>query len=143
MSSQITISECRSDEERRDTFPVMHQLRPHLEEATYLELIASLYEDGARLIAGRLEGRIVGCAVFRSQFRLSIGRLIYIDDLVTDQNTRSSGVGAAMLDWIETEGRRLGANFLVLDSGTGRREAHRFYLRERFDITSFNFKKPL
>jgi hypothetical protein len=30
-----------------------------------------------------------------------------------------------------------------LDSGTRRTDAHRFYLRERMDITAFHFTKKL
>ncbi|MEI8648330.1 GNAT family N-acetyltransferase [Paraglaciecola sp. Hal342] len=29
------------------------------------------------------------------------GKHLYVDDLVTDENARSNGVGAEMLNWLE------------------------------------------
>ena len=67
----------------------------------------------------------------------------FIDDLVTNADTRSKGHGRALLDWIGDYGRTRGCTSLHLDSGVQRHAAHRFYLRERMDIVFFHFRKML
>ncbi len=87
--------------------------------------------------------RVLGLAVWRCYADTFNGLKLYIDDLVTDEACRSQGIGQTLIDSLGTEARRLGAGALVLDSGTHRTDAHRFYFREGFVITSFNFKKQL
>ena len=70
---------------------------------------------------------------------LASGRHVYVDDLVTDAAARSQGLGAALLDWLKAEARRLGCTRLQLDSGTQRKDAHAFYLREGLRIEGFHF----
>jgi len=52
--------------------------------------------------------------------------------------TRSRGYGKAMLDWLKAEASRAGCSRLQLDSGTHRRDAHAFYLREGLRIEAFH-----
>ncbi len=56
---------------------------------------------------------------------------------------RSTGVGHALVAHLETHARAAGCHELNLDSGTHRTGAHRFYLRERFDIVAFHFTRLL
>ena len=51
---------------------------------------------------------------------------------------RSRGHGKALLDWLKGEARRLGCVRLQLDSGTFRKDAHAFYLREGLRIEAFH-----
>jgi hypothetical protein len=44
-----------------------------------------------------------------------------------------------MLDWLKAEAKRLGCARLQLDSGTFRKDAHAFYLREGLRIEAFHF----
>lgn len=139
----IQIEECRDADAIAATWPVMAQLRPHIAEAEYPAAVATLRREGARLVAARSAGRVVGAAVFRLQTRLSSGRIVYVDDLVTDGAARSGGVGAALLAWIAGTGRAAGAGQLVLDSAVTRSRAHRFYFREGLAVTAFNFRMPI
>lgn len=143
MPGPITVSECETQASQFATFDIMHQLRPRLKEQTYPDALDALKADGARLIAAYMDGDIVGCAVFRVEFRLAYGRMVYVDDLVTDTAMRSAGIGATLLDWISSEAKLADAELVVLDSGVHRGSAHRFYFREGFEITSFSFKKRL
>ncbi len=61
--------------------------------------------------------------------------------LVTDDACRSQCVGHALIEYLGQVAKKLGANGLVLDSGTQRTQAHKFYFREGFVIPAFNFKK--
>lgn len=126
------------------TFPVMHQLRPHLEEKTYLAKIRNqeaLYHF--HLAAAFDGGKVAAVAGYRYSESLSWGRFLYLDDLATDSGLRSKGYGKALLDWLLHEARANLCQEFHLDSGVQRHEAHRFYLRERMDISCFHFAMKL
>ncbi len=143
MVEELSVSECETAEEDRETFAVMGQLREHLTADAYPALLRRLRAEGVRLVAARKGGRVVGCASFRHQHRLALCDIVYVDDLVTDAGERSGAVGQALLTWIEAEALKAGAAWCVLDSGVQRAAAHRFYFRQGYAITSFNFKKRL
>ena len=132
-----------SDEEVASTFRVMRQLRPHLGEDDYVARIGRMREGGYRLAAVVDGGRMVCVAGFRVQDFLYTGKHLYVDDLVTDEATRSGGHGRIMLDWLAAEARRNGCGQLHLDSGVQRYDAHRFYFREGMRISSYHFVKEL
>lgn len=87
--------------------------------------------------------KVLGLAVWRVFADTFSGLKFYVDDLVIDEASRSQGAGHKLVAWLEQEARTLGAGSITLDSGTQRTRAHRFYFREGFVITSFNFKKQL
>lgn len=122
------------------TWPVMQQLRPHLDLDRYVAAVARMREtDGYRLAAARADGAIGAVAGFRIMEMLYCGRILYVDDLVTDAAMRSRGLGKALLDWLTQEARSLGCGQLHLDSGLQRLDAHRFYERESMNKTAFHF----
>jgi GNAT superfamily N-acetyltransferase len=118
---------------------VHRQLRPHL-PADYAAKMARVLNDARMALA--VEGEtVLGLAVYRWHENTFDGMKFYIDDLVTDEACRSQGVGRALMVHLEQAARKLGAGGLVLDSGTQRTQAHKFYFREGFVIPAFNFKK--
>ncbi|HSO05924.1 MAG TPA: GNAT family N-acetyltransferase [Pelomicrobium sp.] len=121
---------------------VHRQLRSAL-ESDYAAHLTRIFGQGARMLVAQEKGGVAGVAVFRVYENTSDGPRLYVDDLVTDEARRSGGVGGALLDRLEAEARRRGCTVLVLDSGTQRTAAHRFYFRQGMVITSFNFKKRL
>jgi GNAT superfamily N-acetyltransferase len=119
--------------------PVHRQLRQHL-PADYAAKMARVLMDARMALA--VEGDdVLGLAVYRWHENTFDGLKFYIDDLVTDDIRRSEGVGRALIAHLEAIARKLGAGGLVLDSGTQRTQAHKFYFREGFVIPAFNFKK--
>jgi len=140
----VEIREAFSEEEFRTIYPVMRQLRTHLSESEYLSMVERMRGEGYRLAAAYDDGgKVVGAAGFRVQEFLYCGKLLYVDDLVTAEDARSTGVGAAMLRWLEDEAKNNGCAQLHLDSGIGRKDAHRFYFRKGMGIFSFHFTKEL
>ncbi len=137
------VREMVSDKEVAATFPVMRQLRTHLEKDGYVEQVRRMREGGYRLAAVLEAGRVACVAGFRVQEFLYSGRYLYVDDLIAAEESRSAGHGARLLRWLEDEARDKDCGQLHLDSGVQRGDAHRFYFREGMRISSFHFLKDL
>ncbi|MEV7374182.1 GNAT family N-acetyltransferase [Streptomyces sp. NPDC090301] len=127
-----------------DLLPVLRELRPHLTPELFREVYGTGHAQGLRFSAAYSdEGRCVGAAGWRIVVNTSTLRSLYVDDLVTAAATRSTGVGHALVAHLEGHARAAGCHEFTLDSGTHRTGAHRFYLRERFDIVAFHFARSL
>lgn len=132
-----------SDDEIRRCFPVLVQLRPHLELAELVPRIRRMQREGFVLAFLEADERVSAVAGYRYLDLLFSGRTLYVDDLVTHENVRSRGYGSALLDWLKQEARANGCATLTLDSGVQRTEAHRFYFRERMHIVGYHFSIAL
>jgi GNAT superfamily N-acetyltransferase len=122
----------------------MRQLRPHLEQDKYVEMIRSLMaSDGLELLVLSENATVRAVAAYRVMNMLYCGRLIYIDDLISDERVRSRGYGAQLIARLKEEGRELGCSEIQLISRTTREQAHRFYFREGFGIECFHFRTRL
>jgi GNAT superfamily N-acetyltransferase len=139
----MTIRLAESDRDVDRAFPVMAQLRPHLEAAAFVSTVRRQAVDGFRLAILEDDGEVRAAAGFRVFDNLVGGRILYVDDLVTDATVRSKGYGKAMLDWLAERARRADCRFLELDSGVQRFDAHRFYLVNRLEISSHHFRLKL
>lgn len=126
------------------TFEVMQQLRPQLLRDEYAATMRSLREsDGLQLLALRDGGTVRAVATYRIMNMLYCGKLLYVDDLVTDERVRSRGYGAKLLARLKEEGRALGCSQIQLISHVKREGAHRFYFREGLGIECFHFRAGL
>jgi len=132
-----------TDEQIARACPVMRQLRPHLDPDTFVHQVRRQQASGYELVVLEAEGAVQAVAGFRVLEQLVRGRVLYVDDLVTDANARSRGFGDALMDWLVVHARAAGCTALELDSGVQRHGAHRFYLRKRMDITAYHFVLPL
>ncbi len=122
---------------------VLHRaFRPGL-PADYAAHMEAMFADGAHMVQLVVEGRVAALAVWRSYLTAYSGRVLVIDDLVTDENVRSRGYGRTLLHWLEGQARSLDCDALHLDSGVQRGRAHAFYFRERMHISGFHFSKTL
>jgi GNAT superfamily N-acetyltransferase len=137
----MNVQLARTAEEIAATWPVMRQLRPHLDEARYVAMVNAMAPEGYRVAALRNDaGNVVAVAGYRFMTMLYAGKLLYLDDLVSDEAERSKGYGKQLLDWLKGEARANGCAELQLISHTKREAAHRFYFREGFGIECFEFR---
>jgi GNAT superfamily N-acetyltransferase len=125
----------------RDALPVLVELRTDLTAALLAAVYDEGYPQGLRYLAAYDKDRCVGVAGWRVVATTAGIRKLYVDDLVTARVERGRGVGAALLAELEIRARAAGCQVLDLDSGVQRTDAHRFYLRERFEITGFHFAR--
>ncbi|PUZ25639.1 GNAT family N-acetyltransferase [Chitinophaga parva] len=114
-------------------------LRPHLDAATFVQVIQEMMETGYQLIYIADAGKPVAIAGFREEHKLVSGKTIYIDDLSTLASHRGRGLGGRLLDFIHTLARQQGKDGVYLDSGHQRHDAHRLYLNKGYTITAHHF----
>lgn len=138
-----TIRIAETDAEIAACFDVVHELRTQLERAEFVARVRLQERDGYRLAYALERGVIVAAAGFRISTFLAWGHALYVDDLVTCASVRSRGHGHALLEWLADHARANGCGQLHLDSGTFRKDAHRFYFREGMEISSFHFSRTL
>ena len=140
----IEIVLARGDEEIAASFDVMSQLRPHLRREEYVATMHALREsDGLQLLTLREGGTVRAVATFRVMNMLYCGRLLYVDDLVTDESGRSRGYGSRLIARLKDEAHARGCSQIQLISHVKREGAHRFYFREGFGIECFHFRAEL
>ncbi len=121
---------------------VHRQLRTAL-PPDYEAKMKRVFAGSARMCVAVEGVDVTGVAVYRAYENTFYGTQLYVDDLVTDANRRSRGVGHALLGHLERKVRAAGFDSLTLDSGTQRLQAHKFYFREGMAVTSFHFSKKL
>lgn len=141
----ITINELKSKKDILEAFPVMNQLRTHLDEKAYFDLVIEAKEkDMYRLFALYDQGEIVAVTGFKPMITLYYGRFVWVCDLVTDNNKRSNGYGDKLLSYVHEWAKENGYQSVALSSGLLRTNAHRFYEGKMgYDKASYVFKKNI
>ncbi len=139
----MLVREAKTDADVKRCFQVMQQLRTHLEADAFLGTIRRLEAGGFRMAFLEDGGEVKAVAGFRVMDNLFSGRVLYVDDLVTDEAARSRGFGKALLGWLVERAREAACQSLELDSGVQRFDAHRFYLTNRMVISSHHFRLVL
>ncbi len=141
---EVDIGIADSDGLIADTFDVMQQLRPNLLRQQYVSVIRYLMKrEGFAVAALRDRGKVRAVAGFRVITMLYRGRILYVDDLVTDEMARSKGHGAHMVQWLKDEAELRHCSEIQLISRTFRSDAHRFYEKHGFHTQCRHFCLPL
>lgn len=147
LTETAEIQKASTEEQIRSCYKVMRQLRPHLtEEKAFIEQVQRQLAEGYHLAYCQDRGEVRALAGFRFLEFLAWGKVLYIDDLVTDSETRRSGHGGKLLKWVIEQGEKAKCDQVHLDSGPQRHDAHRLYLNHGFKIIghhfALNFKDP-
>lgn len=132
-------------EEIMNGFPIMKQLRTHLDEETYLKLVLEAQEiEGYKQVALIDKDEFVAIVGFQPMITLYNGKFIWVCDLVTDGNRRSNGYGEILLSYVHKWAKENDYECVSLSSGLQRIDAHRFYEEKmNYDKVSYVFKKEL
>ena len=123
--------------------PVLLALRPHLDESDFIERVQQQARESYRLLALEAAGRIISVAGYRIMHNLSVGKVFYIDDLVTLDSQRSKGHGKTLFNSLVDLARSQACDALHLDSGLQREAAHLFYTRMGMEHVYHHFALPL
>lgn len=126
------------------SFELMHQLRPHLNDANaYVGQLNRQVQQGYLLLAAFRDQRVVGLIGFRETENLLYGRFIYVDDLIVAPSQRHSGLGGRLLSAARDEARKRGCAHFVLDTGLHMALAQRFYFHEGLLAKGMHFVQQL
>jgi GNAT superfamily N-acetyltransferase len=131
----------QTDPEILECLPVLLQLRPHLQAASFVRQIRQQSDRGYQQL--KANAQTVAVAGFHLTTNLAWGPHLYIEDLVVDANHRSKQYGEQLFQWLIDHAKQHNCQQLHLDSGVQRFNAHRFYLRQRMNITSHHFAMVL
>jgi GNAT superfamily N-acetyltransferase len=121
----------------------MHALRPHLVKERFADTVTEMMASGYHLAYIEEDGRAAAAIGYRFLHHLLHGKHIYIDDLTTLPGSRRKGYGGILLDHVFRLAAREGLEFVTLDSGPQRHDAHRLYLNKGFTISSYHFTRPV
>jgi GNAT superfamily N-acetyltransferase len=77
-----------------EALPVLQELRTNLTSTSLSQVYEQGFRQGLRFWAVYHGGRCVGVCGWRVVHNTSAGRKLYIDDLVTTEDSRGQGVGS-------------------------------------------------
>lgn len=121
-------------------YEIMQQLRPHLtSQEKFVEQVHGQLEQGYHLAYIQAEGKVKSLAGFRFLEFLAWGKVLYIDDLISDSHARRNGYATRLLKWVIDEAKKAQVDQVHLDSGPLRHDAHRLYLNHGFKIIGHHF----
>jgi GNAT superfamily N-acetyltransferase len=142
---EVLIKELANSEEWLEAYPVMKQLRTHLNENQFLQLVEeAVQKEDYRMAALYDNEKLVAVTGFMPMITLYNGRFIWVCDLVTDSKSRSKGYGEALLNYVHSWSNENGYDIVSLSSGLQRKDAHRFYENKmEYDKVSYVFLKRL
>ena len=135
----IRLFHIETDADFARAFPVIVQLRPQLTLETFRERVRQQRTQGYHLAALEAGGQVRSLGGYRLLDYLWVGRAMYVDDLVTDEASRSHRYGQQLFHWLREIATQDGCVELHLDSGLHRARAHRFYFRQGMYVDDFHF----
>jgi GNAT superfamily N-acetyltransferase len=140
----ITFVKIQNREELERCFPVMKELRPHLNEQEYLEIYRHAHAmDGYEIAAMEHKGEIVALMGYRILYDFVRGRHLYIDDLVSMEKMRSKGLGAEMLKQAEVIAKNLNCKSMRLCAVLENELGIKFYEKNHWTKRAYAFTKKV
>ena len=142
---KITLKQIETDQDIASSYDIMKQLRSGIDQDDYINYINKMRSHQKQytlIVAFSEDTKPIGLVGFSYDFRLSVkGKMIYIEDLVVDQNHQNLGIGKKLMNYAEDIAKKQKINVLVLDSAIHRKAAHKLYEELNFINTSNNYKK--
>jgi GNAT superfamily N-acetyltransferase len=143
-NSILTIKELKNENQWKEAFLIMNQLRTDLDEEEYLQLVKDMSKEGYIMFALWEGMKIIAVIGVIKLTNLYYGKHIWVYDLIVDESKRSKGYGDKLLSYVQQWGKGIGCETVALSSALSRTEAHRFYENKlEFNKTSYVFKKKL
>jgi ribosomal protein S18 acetylase RimI-like enzyme len=120
----------QSDDSRRDevharrlephewaaVFPIVAQLRPHLDAEEFLARVRRQSHSGYELVGAFRNGRLIGLLGMRPVHTLVRGPHLHVDDIVIEESERRAGGGRALMAYAEADARARGMTAVFLDA---------------------------
>ena len=97
-------------------FPIIAQLRPHLDAAQFLDRVRRQSHAGYELVGAYRDGRLIGVLGMRPVHTLVRGPHLHVDDIVIEESERRAGGGRALMAYAEADARARGMKGVFLDA---------------------------
>lgn len=133
----------RTEDEIRNCYPVMAELRPHLSEEEFGAQVKRQMKNSNFRLVYLIDEEIKAVGGIRVAEWLAGGKCLEIEDLVSKDGERSKGYGGELFDRIVEYAKQENCNEVKLVSHVKRYGAHRFYLNKRMDISAHYFSLEL
>ena len=134
----------RTQVELEKCFPVMKELRPHLNLTDYITIYNQAHKsDGYEIVAIEENNNVVAVMGYRVLFDYVRGKHIYIDDLVSTETARSKGLGAELLRYAESVAKELNCKTLRLCTGVENGRGMKFYEKNGWIKRAYSYGKKL
>jgi GNAT superfamily N-acetyltransferase len=140
--NEITLREL-AREELPTILPLIQQLNPHQDPAELERRLSMMIPLNYHCLAAFEGATMVGVCGFWLGTRFWSGEYIDIDNVVVEESRRSQGIGEKMIAWVEAYGRARGCQMAMLDCYVTKYAAHKFYLRQDYQILGYHFAKML
>jgi GNAT superfamily N-acetyltransferase len=137
------ISLAQTDEEIKNCYAVMAELRPRVSPDEFLSQVKRQIEFAGYQLAFLTDEEVKAVAGFRISEWLAGGNYLEIEDLVSKTDERSKGYGGQLFDWLIERAEENDCDQIRLVSCVTRFGAHRFYLRKRMNIEAHYFSMNL
>ncbi len=127
--------------EARNVFPVMKELRDHLDEQSFLKLFSVAQSESGYTLIGAHEGQdCLGLMGFRILSDFVHGRHLYVDDLVVSEKFRSKGLGSRLLEEAKRIAEGSDCKLLRLCTGIQNEKGKAFYERNGWALKAVAYK---
>jgi ribosomal protein S18 acetylase RimI-like enzyme len=97
-------------------FPIVAQLRPHLDVEEFLARVRRQSHSGYELVGAFRNGRLIGLLGMRPVHTLVRGPHLHVDDIVIEESERRAGGGRALMAYAEADARARGMTAVFLDA---------------------------
>ena len=135
--TQQTVKLISATKDLEQCFNVIQELRPHLNDCNkFITQIMRQQKEGYQMFACIANNNIVGCIGYRQLETLAWGKILYIDDLITSSTHRGNGYAKTLLDHAIDYAKLVSCDQVHLDTGYTRYDAHKLYLKNRFQLSS-------
>ena len=134
---------------QRDDAPELTRLLKQLGYPTTVDAVVRRVarlaaSDADRLVVAELDERVVGLASIHVSLAIEYDKpAAKLSAIVVDERYRRRGIGEALVETMETEGRVRGCCLIFLTTAERRCRAHDFYRRLGFEETGRRFAKRL
>lgn len=141
--TEIDVRELETIDDVRRVFPILNELRDHLDEEQYVELYEEMAAEGYTVFACYADADPVAVAGVKITTNFYLGRHAYVYDLVTTERERSKGYGEHLLSFVHEWAAERDCEAVELESGLWRDEAHEFYERVGYEKYCYSFTYDL
>lgn len=137
----MQIKELSSDIEIKDSFNIMTQIYQDLSEEKYISNLKIAMENGYKMAAVYKEGKIIAVIGINVIDDIRHGKAIRIEDFMICRSNRGIGAGKMLLKWVDWQYLKFEAEIIISNIDSDRKESHKIFLREGFEIDGISFKK--